>query len=141
MQLDNVTIGRNIYKLRKLKDIKAIDIAAQLGLKEAAYTKYERGETAITIEFVQKVAEVLQVDPVQIISTTPSNIFEMIQHSNVAISGTNTNTYNAADKQQMEMMLRLLDQVARLNERLIAMLESPSALRTPNQKGEKGDSL
>lgn len=121
MQLDNVTIGRNIYKLRKLKDLKAHDIAEQLGLKEAAYTKYERGETAITIDFIQKVGEILQVDPVQIITTTPSNIFENFQHSAFSFSG--PSTYNAADKQHTELMLRLLEQVASLNERLVGILE------------------
>ncbi|MBS1746117.1 MAG: helix-turn-helix transcriptional regulator [Bacteroidetes bacterium] len=42
--MDNLTIGRNIAKFRKLKDIKAFDMAERLGLKEATYTKYERGK-------------------------------------------------------------------------------------------------
>jgi len=122
MALDNVTVGKNIAKFRRLKDIKAFDLAQQLGLKEAAYTKYERGETAITIDFVQKVAEALQLDPIQLITTSPSNIFENIQHSPIAFQG-GTSNYNTSDKSQTETMLRLMESVVKLNERLIALQE------------------
>ena len=50
MELDNKTVGRNIAKFRMLRDMKASTIAERLDLKEAAYTKYERGETAITLD-------------------------------------------------------------------------------------------
>jgi len=55
MEINNLVVGRNIAKYRKIKEVKASDIAKQLGMKEATYTKYERGETAITIDFLQKV--------------------------------------------------------------------------------------
>lgn len=81
MTLDNKTIGYNIAKLRRLKEIKAADIAAQLGLKEASYTKYERGETAITIDFLKKVAEILEVAPINIIRLPIESIFRYLQTS------------------------------------------------------------
>lgn len=54
--MTNDTIGQNIANLRKLKGIKAFEMAKRLNMKESTYTKYERGETAITIEFIDKVA-------------------------------------------------------------------------------------
>src|SRR5258705_7832116 len=78
--LENKAIGKNIYMYRKLLDLKASDIAKQLGLKEASYTKYERGETQITIEFVQKVAQIFNLDPLQILTSSPSNFIEHCTH-------------------------------------------------------------
>jgi len=55
--LENKTIGRNLYKFRKVNEKKASEVSDYIGITEAAYTKYERGETQITIDVIQKVAE------------------------------------------------------------------------------------
>lgn len=119
--MDNLTIGQNIAKFRKLKDIKAFDMADRLGMKEAAYTKYERGETAITIDFVQKIAEILEINPLQILTTSPSNILENIQHSSIAIQ--HHSTFQTYNEQQIQLMLKLVESVVMMNERLVALLE------------------
>ena len=119
--MDNVTIGKTIAKFRMLKDIKAGSMAESLGMKEATYTKYERGETAITIDFVQKVSEVLEIDPLQIVSTSPSHILENVQNSHIAIQ-TNS-TFQSYNEQQSQMMLHMMESIVKLNERLIAILE------------------
>jgi transcriptional regulator with XRE-family HTH domain len=119
--MDSLTIGQNIAKFRKLKDIKAFDMAERLGMKEAAYTKYERGETLITIEFVNKVAEVLEVDPLQIIATSPGNILENIQHFSIAIQ--HHSTFQTYNEQQAQLVLELMQSVIKLNERLVFLFE------------------
>lgn len=119
--MDSLTIGQNIAKFRKLKDFKAFDVAEQLGMKEATYTKYERGETAITIEFVQKVSEILGVDPIQLITTSPGNILENIQHSSIAIQ--HHSTFQAYNEQQAQTMLKLMESIIALNERLVSFFE------------------
>lgn len=55
-ELDNKIIGHKIYIQQKIAGLKAFDVAEQLGIKEAAYTKYEHGETKITINFVKNSA-------------------------------------------------------------------------------------
>lgn len=121
MNIDSKTVGKNIARLRKLKDIKAADLALQLGLKEATYTKYERGETAITLEFVQKVVAVLKIDPIQLLTSNVSNIFDNFQHSPISING--PTTYHAADTIQNERFNKLLESVVEMNKTLAALLE------------------
>jgi transcriptional regulator with XRE-family HTH domain len=60
---DNKLVGRNVAKLRIHREIKAADMAGRLCISETAYTKYERGETTITLEFLNKVAEQFDVNP------------------------------------------------------------------------------
>ncbi len=119
--MDNITISQNIAKFRKLKDIKAFDMAERLKMKEATYTKYERGETAITIDFVQKVAQILEVDPLQILTTSPSNILENITNSSIAIQ--HHSTFQSYSEQQTVLMLKLMENIISLNERLVSHLE------------------
>jgi transcriptional regulator with XRE-family HTH domain len=87
MELNNKIIGRNLAKFRKMRDIKASDLSERIGMKEATYTKYERGESAITLDIVQKVATALQVDPVTILSASPDNFIESLTNNNSAAPG------------------------------------------------------
>ncbi|WP_258102369.1 helix-turn-helix domain-containing protein [Marinoscillum pacificum] len=47
-------------------------------MKEATYTKYERGESQITICMVQQVAELLQVNPIRILLADPDHYIESL---------------------------------------------------------------
>jgi transcriptional regulator with XRE-family HTH domain len=131
MQLDNKIIGRNLSKFRRLQDIKAADLADRIGMKEAAYTKYERGETAITLEFVQKVADALKVDPITILSASPDNFIESITN-NTPTNGSqigNENMlevkgdFNAVDKPLLEGLLKQNDTIIKLIEKVIELWE------------------
>lgn len=119
--LENKNIGRNISTFRKLRDRKAIELAEHLGLKEAAYTKYERGESQITIDFVQKVAEYLNVDPLQIVSAQPGYVIENLTQSNVTFGGRIKANY--ADETQGEVMMKMMETMMQMNEAIRKILE------------------
>lgn len=119
MTLDNTTIGRNIAKLRKLKDIKAADIATQLGLKEASYTKYERGETAITVDFLKKVAEVLDVAPINLVSLPMDFIFQYLQKNPVGTAGS---SQQLNKEFRDEDIAKILASIAELNKSVLTII-------------------
>lgn len=77
--LDNKAIGRNISLFRKLREMKAIEVAYYLDMKEATYTKYERGETKITIDLIQKLSDYFQVNPFLIIVSKPEQLLDKLQ--------------------------------------------------------------
>ncbi len=76
--LNNHTTGMNLATFRKLRHKKAWEVAEYLGMKEATYTKYERGESQITIGMVQQVAELLQVNPIRILLADPDHYIESL---------------------------------------------------------------
>ena len=122
--LENKSIGRNLALFRKLRDKKAFEVAEHIGLSEAAYTKYERGESKVTIDLVQKVAEFLKVDPLQIVSVSPNNFLENIQNSPAAgvgnYIGENFNPYN---EQMMQNVLKLMENMMTVSQKLIELLD------------------
>ncbi|WP_373496217.1 helix-turn-helix domain-containing protein [Aquiflexum sp.] len=120
--LENKNIGRNLATFRKLRDRKAMEVAEYLGIKEAAYTKYERGESKITIDLIQKVAEFLNVDPLQIVSANPGHVIEHLTNSPFSISGNVKANY--ADKNQTEVMLKMMETMMQMNEAIKKILES-----------------
>ena len=74
--LYNKIVGQNITKLRKYREIKAFIVAKHLGMSESNYTKYERGETAITLDFLNRISDFFEVDMISLLISTPENIIE-----------------------------------------------------------------
>lgn len=119
--LENSTIGRNISMYRKIRNLKASDVAEQIGLKEATYTKYERGETQITIDLLNRVGEVLKIDPLTLLTTPPGTYFDNVSNNtNSVIVGSNN---NIADAKQTELIIELIKTVTATSERVTTMCE------------------
>jgi transcriptional regulator with XRE-family HTH domain len=132
MELSNKAVGRNLAKFRMMRDMKASDLAERVGMKEAAYTKYERGESKVTIDLVQKVATVLKVDPIMILSASPDNFIETISNNTVASGGVALmgngdlevkGDVNSVDKQHQDLMMKVLENQNELAKKVIALLE------------------
>ncbi len=119
--LDDKAIGRNLYLYRKMADLKVIEVAERLGLKESAYSKYERGETGFTLDFIKRAAEVLHVNPLLLLTVTPNNIIESGNNSPGAILGMvyGNYTYQTVSEQQTQMMLKLMESVTALNQKVM----------------------
>jgi transcriptional regulator with XRE-family HTH domain len=121
--LENKTIGHNMSLYRKIRGIKAMEVAEGLGIKEAAYTRYERGEAAITVDIVQKVAEILKVDPLTLLSIAPGSFLDNANNSSSACVGNygyySNHTY---DEKQMEMTLKLMENVMTISQKLIELM-------------------
>lgn len=122
LELDNKKIGHKIYIQRKIAGLKAFDVAEQLDIKEAAYTKYERGETKITVDFIKKVADILKIDPFLILSTTPDAFYSHITNSTI-LNASHFKNFNGTSEKQNESILILIDNVVTLNERMMTLLE------------------
>jgi len=117
--IENKTIGRNISMYRKIRGMKASDVAERLGMKEASYTRYERGEGQITVDLIQQVSEVFNVDPMTLLSVSPTNFIESSSHFAMRDY---YNQQNAND-QQMQAMTKILENMSILTEKLIALLD------------------
>lgn len=118
--LENKAIGRNFFRIRKVKDIKAKEVAIYLGMQEPTYTKYERGESKITIELIQKIAEFYKVDPLQLLTASPGNFIENVTNSSLF---SNFQTFQTYNEEQNKMMLQLMESIMNLNARLVSLLE------------------
>lgn len=122
--LENKTIGRNLYKFRKVKEKKAAEVAEYIGISEAAYSKYERGESQITVDIIQKVAECLKVDPISIIAATPGNFVENSNSPNsVAVGGNVGGDAKTADEKQTALITKLIETQIAMTEKVMALLE------------------
>jgi transcriptional regulator with XRE-family HTH domain len=118
--LDNNIIGRNLYKIRKISEKKVCEVAQFVGMGEAAYAKYERGETKITIDLIRKLGEFYKIDPLQLLSSGASHLFE----NNNDASFKKMNSFPGIDVDLTKKILQLMETVLQLDERIIKMKEN-----------------
>lgn len=121
--LDNDAIGKNISVYRKLRGIKATEVAHKLGLKEAAYTRLERGEGAITIDRLRLIGEVLRLNPLRLATVQPDNIINNGNNSAEAIVLSEANKSQNVNESHIQLALKLIESVTKLNEKLIMILD------------------
>jgi transcriptional regulator with XRE-family HTH domain len=131
--LENKKIGHNLALYRKLREKKALEVAEYLGMKEASYTRYERGEAKITVDIIQKVAEFLNVDPLSILSAQPGAFIESFNNSpfsdspSSVSSGIGNNSsigdnFNSANEKQAEIMMKLMENMLKLSGGMLEMM-------------------
>ena len=127
--LDNKIIGESIAKLRIHKSKKAREVAFYLNIGEAAYTKYERGETAITIPFINKVANFFDVNPIDIIQNKPENIIENIYAANFAKQNNRTNNLDENILDYINLQFKIRDKQIEYLEQQMKMFLQVSTIR------------
>ena len=138
--LENKTIGRNLQIFRKLRDCKALELAEFLNIKEATYTKYERGESKITIDLIQKVAEFLKIDPMHLISAQPNHVIDHLTNSPVSINSTNNHT--VINDKHTELMMKMMETMIQMNEAILKILESNGKdFTNSSSNGESSDTI
>lgn len=75
-------VGQKIKKLRELKNFTQEHMAVSLNMTQSAYSKIETGETDISYSKLEKVAEVLQLRPEDIITFNEHLVFNIMHNQN-----------------------------------------------------------
>jgi transcriptional regulator with XRE-family HTH domain len=76
-----------IKQIRELKNFTQEYVAQQLGLSTRAYSKIETGETQLTINRLNEISAILEVQPMEVLGFDDKKVFN-INHS------TGNNGYN-----------------------------------------------
>jgi len=63
-----MNIGENIRRCRREKDLKAEQVFEQIGVSQSTYSKIENNRCKIDIEILRKIAAVLGIDVVELLS-------------------------------------------------------------------------
>ena len=61
-------VGTKIRKVRELRDFTQEFMASQLGKSQTAYSKLERGEVDVSFSNLTRIAEILEIDVMQLLT-------------------------------------------------------------------------
>ena len=82
MDLRTMHIGQKIKKLRELKNLTQTHVAQKLGVSQSAYSKMELGESEVTFNRLEKISEVLEMKPEEVIAFNESMVFNVMHNQN-----------------------------------------------------------
>ena len=80
-----MNVIENIKTVRKHKGISLEGMAMNLGLSQTAYTKIEKEETKLTVERLQKIADILDVKLGELLEVEPQSFHQEI-HNNESVT-------------------------------------------------------
>ncbi len=76
-------VGQKIKKLRELKNYTQEFMADKLDMTQPSYSKIETGETDISYSKLEKIAEVLQLRPEDIVAFNEHMVFNVMHNQTV----------------------------------------------------------
>lgn len=74
-------VAINIRRIRESKDYTQDYLAVKLNISQNAYSKIELGYTKITVERLFQIAQILEVDPVDLINFSDEEQTRLLQVS------------------------------------------------------------
>ena len=114
-----MNVIENIRTIRKHKGISHEAMAINLGISQTAYTKIEREETKLTVDRLQKIAEILDVKLGDLLELEPQSFHQDI-HNNESVTAISQQTVEHLYQENREVYEKLL--VAK--DEQIALLKS-----------------
>lgn len=90
-------LGDKIRQIRELKGFSQEYIADRLGISQRAYSKLEMNQTRLDWDKITRIAQVFEIDPVDIVSFDDNLIF-----NNCTQSGKANNIYNQVPEKLIE---------------------------------------
>ena len=124
MDLRTMHIGQKIKKLRELKNLTQTHVAQKLGVSQSAYSKMELGESEVTFNRLEKISEVLEMKPEEVIAFNESMVFNVMHNRNGGnVFGDINNTVSDTERQLYQDQINLLkEEVAYLKKMLEKVL-------------------
>jgi transcriptional regulator with XRE-family HTH domain len=124
MDLRTMHIGQKIKKLRELKNLTQTHVAEKLGVSQSAYSKMELGESEVTFNRLEKISEVLEMKPEEVIAFNESMVFNVMHNQNGGnVFGDINNTVSDTERQLYQDQINLLkEEVAYLKKMLEKVL-------------------
>ena len=75
-------VAGNIRKIREFRDYTQDYLAAKLNISQNAYSKIELGYSKITLERLFAISNILEVDPISVISLEHTDIIKLALNDN-----------------------------------------------------------
>lgn len=107
-----------VKNIRELKNLTQEYMANQLNLSLRAYSKIESGETQLTINRINEISNILNVNPLELLSFDEKNIFNI--HNSTGNNG--YNLISSSDK-MIEHYEATIEFLKEQNKTLLSIIE------------------
>ncbi|WP_142683031.1 helix-turn-helix domain-containing protein [Chitinophaga polysaccharea] len=114
-------VGYNIRKSRLAKNLTQEYVAGVLKMTPAAYGNIERGASNVSLNRLQQIADILEVEPEELLhEKEPINITAPVNNSNI---GNNQNNIIGLTEENFQLLNKTLEGVTKVLEKVIDKLK------------------
>jgi len=78
-----IRVGSKIKKIRELRDFTQLYMADSIGISQSYYARIENNTVDLSFSKLEKIAEILAIDPLQLLSFDGTQYFQSVSHSQV----------------------------------------------------------
>lgn len=122
-----MSLETKLRKLREQKGWSQMDVAHQLDVSQSAYNKWEAGQAKPTLSHLQKIAEIFEIDFLDLVQTQVPNIDmsnAKFENSQSLIFESTINTINYSSPELINKILETQHQMASLMETQSKLIEA-----------------
>lgn len=116
-------VHEKIRSLREAKNWSQEDMAAKLNMSINGYSKIERGETKAHIPKLEQIADVFDVDLIELIPLDGKNVFLFSNNNGDGCHIFNSETEVVFENEKLQLMLELKDKELAMKDREIGYLK------------------
>lgn len=91
-------IGKNIRVVREVRGFSQEYVAKKIGISQRTYSNIEADKSKVDAEIIKSISEVLDIDPIQLLSLNEKTMFSHCTNSGTGNFGY-MNTYQGLDKE------------------------------------------
>lgn len=118
----NNSIGENIRKHREFKGYSQEYMAQELGINQSSYAKIEKESTKLTVDRLQRISEVLEVEVSTLLNSSKQPIFNQTNENGSYANGYIENLY-IENKEITEKLLQSKDELIKKLEEQVSFMK------------------
>lgn len=104
-----MSIADNIKAIREAKNLKQIEVAKHIGVDKSAYSKIEKGLRSLTVEELQKMAQLFNMTADQIINYDGNLPKEVVMEDKTAVE--QMRLIQQLDEEDKNIIFRMIDKM------------------------------
>lgn len=125
-------IIEKIKEYRKKKGFSHENMADELNISQAAYSKIEKNETKLTVDRLYQIAEILETPVYDLLDVTPNNIYNQQNFYDTSIGHQEVQNLYQENKDKTEKIENLYEERLKDKDKMIEQLQS--VINTLNTK-------
>ena len=129
-------IVSNVKRIREQKGYSQEYMAVMLGIKQSSYSRIESQEASLTIEQLQKIADILEIDITALLDSSKITIQNQTNNEGAYCNGYVENLHIEAKETVKKIIQTLEDNIQQLkdeNQHLRSEVEFLRSIVKPNQ--------
>jgi len=109
-------IGKNIRLFREIKGFSQDYMANKVGVSQRTYSNIEADKSKVDTELIKSIAEVLEIDPIRLLSFDEKVLFQNGKENNIGYIGTYHHALAKESDAQKEHIKQLKSEVEFLRD-------------------------